>query len=92
MRELGLKAKPRRRYTNTTDYRHSFPVAPNLLNRLFDVDQPDRVWMADISYVWTFEGWMYLAIVMDLFIPRIVGWTMDKRIKAQLTIDALAMA
>jgi putative transposase len=92
MRELGLKAKPPRRYKTTTDSRHSFPVAPNRLNRQFDVDQPDRVWTADISYVWTLEGWMYLAIVMDLFSRRIVGWAMDKRMKAQLTIDALAMA
>jgi len=92
MRELGLKVKPARRYKVTTDSRHSFPVAPNLLNRQFDVDRPDSVWTADITYVWTLEGWMYLAIVMDLFSRRVVGWAMDKRMKAQLTIDALAMA
>ena len=92
MRELGLKAKAPRRYKITTDSRHSFPVAPNVLDRQFDVDQPNRVWTADISYVWTLEGWMYLAIVMDLFSRRIVGWAMHKRMKTQLTIDALAMA
>jgi hypothetical protein len=92
MRELGLKAKLPRRHKVTTDSRHSFSVAPNILDRQFDVDQPNRVWTADISYVWTLEGWMYLAIVMDLFSRRIVGWAMDKRMKAQLTIDALAMA
>ena len=92
MRELGLKAKAARRYKVTTDSRHSFPVAPNLLNRQFDVDRSDSVWTADITYVWTLEGWMYLAIVMDLFSRRVVGWAMDKRMKAQLTIDALAMA
>ena len=92
MRELGLKAKAARRYKVTTDSRHSFPVAANLLNRQFNVDQPDRYWTADITYVWTLEGWMYLAIVMDLFSRRIVGWAMDKGMKAQLSIDALAMA
>ena len=92
MRDLGLKAKAPRRYKVTTNSRHSVPVAPNVLNRQFDVDQPDRVWTADITYVWTLEGWMYLAIVMDLFSRWIVGWSMDKRMKAQLTIDALAMA
>ena len=91
MRELGLKAKAARRYKVTTDSRHSFPVAPNIHNREFDVDLPNRVWTGDITYVWTFEGWMYLAIVVDLFSRRIVGWAMDKRMKAQLTIDALAM-
>ena len=92
MRELRLKAKVARRYKATTDSRHSFPVAANLLNRQFDVDQPDLYWTADITYVWTLEGWMYLAIVMDLFSRRIDGWAMDKRMKAHLTIDALAMA
>ena len=92
MRGLGLKTKAARRHKVTTDIRHSFPVAANLLNRQFDVDQPDRNWTADITYVWTLGGWMYLAIVMDLFSRRIVGWAMDKRMKAQLSIDALAMA
>ena len=92
MRDLELKAKSPRRYKVTTDSGHSFVVAPNRLNRQFDVDQPNRVWTADITYVWTLQGWMYLAIVMDLFSRRIVGWAMDKRMKAQLTIDALAMA
>ena len=92
MRELGLKVKSPRRYKLTTDSRHSFPIAPNRLNRQFDVQQPNRYWTADITYVWTLQGWMYLAIVMDLYSRRIVGWAMDKRMKAQLTIDALAMA
>ena len=73
MRDLMLKAKAARRYKVTTDSRHSFPVAPNVLNREFNVATPDRVWTADITYVWTLEGWMYLAIVMDLFSRRIVG-------------------
>jgi transposase InsO family protein len=92
MRELGLKAKAPRRYKVTTDSKHSFQVAPNVLNRQFDVQAPNAVWTADISYVWTLEGWMYLAVVMDLFSRQIVGWAMDKRMKTQLALDALAMA
>jgi transposase InsO family protein len=60
MRELGLKAKSLERFKVTTDSRHSFPVAPNLLDRNFDIDTPNRVWTTDISYVWTFKGWLYL--------------------------------
>jgi len=92
MKEQGLQAKIGKRYKVTTDSRHCFPVAPNVLNRKFDVDQPNKVWTADISYVWTFEGWLYLAVVIDLFSRQVVGWAMDKRMKRQLTLDALAMA
>jgi len=92
MRELGLKAKISKRYKVTTDSRHSFPVAPNILDRKFNVDKPNAFWTADITYVWTFEGWMYLAVVLDLYSRQIVGWAMNKRMKKQLTLDALAMA
>ncbi len=92
MKDLGLKAKISKRYKVTTDSRHSFPVASNVLDRKFDVEIPNHVWTADITYVWTLEGWSYLAIVMDLFSRQIVGWAMDKRMKKQLPIDALAMA
>jgi transposase InsO family protein len=92
MRQMGLRAKTPRRFKLTTDSRHSFPVAANVLDRKFDVDVPDKVWTADISYIWTFEGWLYLAVVMDLYSRRIVGWAMHDRIKKQLTLDALAMA
>lgn len=92
MRDLGLKAKAPRRYKVTTDSRHSFAIAPNVLDRNFDVPAPDTVWTADISYVWTLEGWLYLAVVMDLFSRRIVGWAMDKRMKTDLALNALAMA
>jgi len=92
MRDLGLKAKAHRRYKVATDSRHSFHVAPNVLNRQFDVQTPNTVWTADISYVWTQEGWLYLAVVMDLYSRQIVGWAMDKRMKTQLPSDALAMA
>jgi transposase InsO family protein len=92
MRELGLKAKASRRYKVTTDSRHSFQIAPNVLNRQFDVQRPDSVWTTDISYVWTLEGWLYRAVVMDLYSRRIVGWAMDKRMKPDLVLNALTMA
>ncbi|HQO30514.1 MAG TPA: DDE-type integrase/transposase/recombinase, partial [Accumulibacter sp.] len=68
------------------------PVAPNRLDRQFEVDTPNRVWITDITYVWTLEGWLFLAVVMDLFSRQIIGWAMDARMKVQLVIDALAMA
>ena len=92
MRELGLKAKAPKRYKVTTDSRHSFPIAPNLLDRKFNVDKPNTAWTTDITYVWTLEGWLFLAVVLDLYSRQIVGWAMNKRMKKQLTLDALAMA
>jgi transposase InsO family protein len=92
MQQLELKARVPKRYRLTTDSRHSFPIAPNVLDRQFNVEAPNTVWTADISYVWTFEGWLYLAVVMDLHSRQIVGWAMHKRMKKQLALDALAMA
>jgi len=92
MRELKLIARCPRRFKVTTDSGHCYPIADNILNRKFNVDKPNRVWAADISYVWTLEGWQYLAIVMDLFSRRIVGWAMDKHINKELTLNALTMA
>jgi len=77
MRKLGLKVKKTKRYKMTTDSRHCYPVAPNLLDRQFATDIPNTVWTADITYIWTLEGWLYLAVVMDLFNRQIVGWAMD---------------
>lgn len=92
MRRLGLKARVPRRYKLTTDSCHRFPVAQNLVNRNFTADSPNAVWAADISYVWTWEGWLYLAVVMDLHSRQIVGWAMDKRMQKELVLDALSMA
>ena len=92
MRDLDLRVKRRRRYKVTTDSRHRYPVAANVLDRNFDVAAANQVWAADITYVWTLEGWLYLAVVMDLYSRQIVGWAMDKRMKNQLTLDALSMA
>ena len=92
MRKLNLQARGAKRYKVTTDSSHKYPVAPNLLNRQFDVEAPNKVWTTDITYVWTYEGWLYLAVVMDLFSRQIVGWAIDRRMKTKLVKNALSMA
>jgi transposase InsO family protein len=92
MREIGLKARCKRKFKITTNSNHNYPIAPNLLNRQFEVDKPNRVWVSDITYISTFEGWLYLAIVMDLYSRRIVGWAMSKNINTELALAALKMA
>jgi putative transposase len=92
MKKAGAEFRARKKFRRTTDSRHNRPVAKNLLNRQFEVDQPDRVWCADITYVWTMQGWLYLAVILDLFSRKVVGWAMSTRINAQLTVDALRMA
>jgi putative transposase len=92
MRKAGIAVKPRKRFRVTTDSRHSHPVAPNRLDRQFEVDRPNQVWASDITYLWTAEGWLYLAIVIDLFSRKAVGWSMNSRMTADLTRDALTMA
>ncbi len=92
MREDGLKAKTKRRFKATTNSKHNFPVAPNLLNRNFSPEAPNQVYAGDITYIWTTEGWLYLAVVLDLFSRSVVGWAMDKRMTRQLVMDALTMA
>ena len=93
MRAMGLSARQGRRRTPcTTDSRHNLPVAPNLLDRNFTAERPDAVWLADISYLPTGEGWLYLAAVKDLATRQIVGWSMADHLRAELCIDALVMA
>ena len=89
MREHGLKGKRVKKYQVTTDSKHNYPVAPNLLNRQFDVSCPNRVWVSDITYIRTSEGWLYLAGVVDLHSRMVVGWSMSHRITEELTLDAL---
>ena len=81
MRENGLKARQPRRFKRTTDSLHAFPVAPNLLEQDFAAERPDQKWAADISYLWTREGWLYLAVVIDLFARRVVGWSVSDRLQ-----------
>ena len=80
MRDNGLRARQKRRFKRTTDSHHAWPVAPNLLDQDFTATGPDKKWGADISYVWTREGWLYLAVVIDLFAPRVVGWATGDRL------------
>jgi putative transposase len=92
MNENGLKARQKRRFKRTTDSHHGFPVAPNLLAQNFAAERTDEKWGADISYVWTREGWLYLAVVIDLFARRVVGWAVSDRLHKQLALDALGKA
>lgn len=92
MREKGLFSRTRRRFIVTTTSDHSQPVAENVLGRDFQATSPDQKWSADITYILTREGWLYLAVVMDLFSRRIVGWSMSASLEATLVLDALRMA
>lgn len=92
MRENDVRGRHKRRFKATTDSKHTLPVAPNRLEQNFKTERPDQVWTADISYVATAEGWLYLAIVLDLYTRQIVGWAMRERMTKELVIDALRMA
>lgn len=92
MRENGLQARIKRRFKRTTDSRHDYPVADNVLDRAFQATAPNQKWGVDISYIWTAEGWLYLAIVMDLYARRIVGWAVSDRLKKELALKALKKA
>jgi putative transposase len=92
MSENGLKARQKRRFKRTTDSHHGFPVAPNLLDQDFAAERPDQKWGADLSYIWTREGWLYLAVVIDLFARRVVGWSVGDRLHKQLALEALGKA
>ena len=92
MRDNGLKALQKRRYKKTTDSCHGGPIAANLLDQDFSCDGPDQKWGADISYIWTAEGWLYLAIVLDLYSRRIVGWATSDRLKKDLALRAMRQA
>ena len=92
MRENGIHARHKRRYKVTTDSRHGLPVADNLLARHFTPTAPNQVWTSDITYLWTDEGWLYLAIVLDLFNREVVGWSLKPRMTADIVTDALTMA
>ena len=92
MQQHGIKARGKRRFKATTHSRHDLPVAPNLLERRFNVAAPDQAWAGDITYIATDEGWLYLAVVIDLFSRQVVGWSLGERITRQLVMDALRMA
>jgi transposase InsO family protein len=92
MQANGIRARGKRRFRVTTDSRHGCPVAENLLQRNFTPSAPNRVWTGDITYIWTEEGWLYLAVVIELFSRKIVGWSMQPHMERSLVMDALEMA
>lgn len=92
MKAAGVVVKHKKKYKVTTDSNHKQPVFDNLLERDFSPRQPDQVYAADVTYIWTSEGWIYLAVVLDLYSRKVVGWSMNSRMKANLVCDALKMA
>ncbi len=92
MRDNAIRSRSRRKHKATTDSGHGLPVSDNRLNRDFQPGQPDRVWSGDITYIATQEGWLYLAVVIDLFSRQVVGWALGDRMTRTLVIDALTMA
>jgi putative transposase len=92
MREQGLRARPRRRFCKTTDSDHTWKTPKNLLGRNFEVPEPDRVWAGDVTYLRTNEGWLYLAVLLDLYSRRVIGWATSAQNDEKLTLAALHMA
>lgn len=92
MSENGIEVKRNKKFKATTDSNHAFNIAPDLLNRDFHADAPNQKWAGDISYVWTREGWLYLAVILDLHSRRVIGWAVSNRMKRDLAIRALNMA
>jgi putative transposase len=92
MKLANVSVRRRKKFRVTTDSKHNLPVAPNLLNRNFNVKSPNKAWASDITYIWTTEGWLYLSVILDLYSRRVVGWALNNRINKQLVEDALRMA
>ena len=92
MKFAGVEVRLKKKFKATTDSKHNLPVVPNTLNRDFSVDRPNRVWVGDITYIWTLAGWLYLAVVIDLYSRMVVGWSVGRNMTKQLVIDALLMA
>ena len=92
MRQNGISVVRTRKHKVTTDCNHKFNIAPNLLDRNFAADGPNQKWAGDITYIWTREGWLYLAVILDLHSRRVIGWAVSNRMKRDLAIRALKMA
>lgn len=92
MRKHGWRAKAAKKFKATTNSNHKLPVSPNLLQQNFTASKPNEKWVSDITYIWTEEGWLYLAVVMDLYSRMVVGWSISERMTSRLVIDALQMA
>jgi putative transposase len=92
MKEANVWVRYKKKYKSTTNSKHNKPIYANELKQEFDVEQPNQAWVQDITYIWTSQGWLYLAAVIDLYSRKVVGWSMGSRMKAQLVCDALTMA
>jgi putative transposase len=92
MNQLGIHARVKRQFVTTTDSNHALPIAKNVLNRQFSATEPDRTWVGDITYIPTQQGWLYLAIIVDLFSRRVVGWSMADHMRTDLVLTALDSA
>ena len=92
MQQHGIRAKTKRKFVVTTDSRHSLPVAPDLVQRRFNPEAPNQLWCGDITYIATDEGWLFLAVVIDLFSRQVVGWSLRQDMTRDIVIDALRMA
>jgi transposase InsO family protein len=92
MREDGLRARHRRRFVNTTQSRHKFPIAKNVVAREFEVSAPNQVWVSDLTYLRTQTGFVYMAVVLDLFARRVVGWAVSRNLDAGIAVEALRRA
>lgn len=92
MRLHGIRGKGKKRFRVTTDSRHALPISPNLVNREFEVSVPDKVWVGDITYIATDEGWLFLAVVIDLYSRQVVGWSLQESMTRGIVMDALRMA
>ena len=92
LRRQGLVAKAARKFKATTNSKHNLPVFDNLLQQNFSASAPNQKWVSDITYLWTEEGWLYLAVIIDLFSRQVIGWSMSERMTADLACDALRMA
>jgi putative transposase len=92
MAKLGIGARPKRKFKAMTDSEHDWPIAKNVLDRDFTTTEPDRAWVADMTYIWTTEGWLYLAVIIDLFSRRVVGWSMAEHMRTELVLTALDAA
>jgi transposase InsO family protein len=92
MRQEGIVARKKRRFRKTTDSNHGDPIAPNVLERDFHADLPNSAWVTDVTYVWTHEGWLYLAAILDLFSRRVVGWAASASNDRTLAMSALDRA
>jgi putative transposase len=92
MAGLGIYAHSKRKFKVTTDSKHHLPIAENILDRNFTTTEPDQAWVADITYIWTSQGWLYLAVVIDLFSRRVIGWSMAEHMRTELITTALEAA